>query len=152
VSWTAVAAATSYRLEESINGGGWSTIVDSASTSLSFSGRSNATYGYRVSGCNVAGCGPVSVVQSVTVRLSPPAPARLSVTIMPSGGNYRFTATWSSSPGTTRYELQGRHYNGPLTSIQWTLPQQAADLSIEYYVRACDANGCSDWRGPATVQ
>jgi predicted phage tail protein len=152
VSWTAVAAATSYRLEESINGGGWSTIVDSASTSLSFSGRSNATYGYRVSGCNVAGCGPVSVVQSVTVRLSPPAPARLSVTIMPSGGNYRFTATWSSSPGATRYELQGRHYNGPLTSIQWTLPQQAADLSIEYYVRACDANGCSDWRGPATVQ
>jgi hypothetical protein len=58
----------------------------------------------------------------------------------------------SSSPGATRYELQGRFYSGPNTTISWTLPQSVADFSIEYYVRACDANGCSGWQGPAYAQ
>jgi len=154
VSWSSVAHATSYRLEESVDGGGWTEVQNSASTSMAFSGRGSGTYGYRVRACNAAGCSAYSAAQSIVVTLVPSMPASFSVSISPSGGNYKYTASWSSSPGATSYEFSGggRSYNGPNTSYQWNEPQASYDPFIEYYVRACNSSGCSGWRGPAFAQ
>lgn len=79
------------------------------------------------------------------------APTSFSITKASVSANYRFTASWSSSAGASSYEFSGggRSYSGPNLSFQWTEPQVDFDPSIPYYVRACNASGCSDWRGPA---
>src|SRR5690606_4600527 len=51
VSWSAVAAATGYRLEERQQGTGWIEIHDAAATSKGVSGKTNATWDYRARGC-----------------------------------------------------------------------------------------------------
>ena len=71
LSWTGIATASSYTLQESVNGGGWSTVQASGATSWSTSGRSNGTYQYRVQACNGGGCGPWSGTATVTVAMTP---------------------------------------------------------------------------------
>jgi hypothetical protein len=146
VSWTTVSAATTYAVEEQVNGGGFTQIQNSASTSVAVSGKGNGTYGYRVRACNGAGCGPYSGTVSVTVILPPPTPTGLSVTWHPLGPPddpvYRFTATWSASTGATSYEFSVG-YTGPNTTYSWTVGELDTDQTFS--VRACNANGCSAW-------
>src|SRR5690606_30645337 len=86
VSWTAVATATSYRLEENANGGGWSLIQNAAGLSRAISGKPTGSYAYRAQGCNGAGCGPYSAVGTVPVGLQVPAmPATLTVDMVGAG-------------------------------------------------------------------
>ena len=121
-------------------------------TGRSVLGRGAGTYSYRARGCNAAGCGPYSSAQSITVSSPVPSvPGSLSISKSMQGGNFRYTATWSSVSGATSYEFSGggRSYTGPNLSYQWTEPQVDYDPSIPYYVRACNANGCSGWRGPS---
>lgn len=72
VSWTAVGAATSYTLQERLNGGGWTNIQANGSTSWVASNKADGTYGYQVQACNAGGCGPWSAVGSVAVTLDMP--------------------------------------------------------------------------------
>lgn len=72
VSWGGVSGATSYTLQEQVNGGGWTTVQASGSTSWSISGKASGTYDYQVQACNAGGCGPWSGVSSVLVVI--PAP------------------------------------------------------------------------------
>ncbi|MFC3654122.1 hypothetical protein ACFONN_21465, partial [Dyella humi] len=44
VSWSGVATATSYILQENVNGAGWTTVQSSGATSWNTSGRGNGTY------------------------------------------------------------------------------------------------------------
>src|SRR5690606_20458651 len=60
VSWGAVSGATSYRLEEQVNGGAWSEIQNNSATSKAISGKGNGSYGYRARACNSAGCSSYS--------------------------------------------------------------------------------------------
>jgi hypothetical protein len=91
--------------------------------------------------------------KTLTLSAVPPdTPANFSVTYLYSAGKYRFTASWSSAPGATSYHLSGHVYNGPNTSISWTVPQNYEDLSTEYYVSACNAAGCSAQAGPVYAQ
>ena len=73
----------------------------------------------------------------------PQTPQNFRVTYTYAAAKYRFTASWSASPGATTYGLTGHVYNGPSTSISWTVPENWEDLSLEYIVSACNSGGCS---------
>jgi hypothetical protein len=68
VSWSTVATATSYHLEEQFNGGGWYSVYGGGSTEFNVAGRGTGNYGYRVKACNGFGCGPYSSTQTTSVQ------------------------------------------------------------------------------------
>ncbi|MBP1473405.1 RHS repeat protein [Frateuria sp. MAH-13] len=69
VSWGTVFQASSYTLQESVNGGAWSTVYSGGGTSRSFSGKAVASYRYRVMASNSGGNGPWSATVTVTVAI-----------------------------------------------------------------------------------
>jgi YD repeat-containing protein len=158
VSWTAAGAATSYQLEERVNGGGWALVHDAALASKAFAGKANATYGYRVRGCNVGGCGPWSG-EAVTVVNVPPAipavPTGLGVirdfNDAGSPPSWSADVNWSASYGATSYQVQQKigtaaptiPYTGTGTWVR--IPNVGRTTVLTYWVRACSANGCSAW-------
>ena len=71
VSWNAVSNATSYTMQEQINGGGWTTVSASAATSWAAS-VPNGTYGYRVQACDVTGCSAWSGTSTTVVTIPVP--------------------------------------------------------------------------------
>jgi YD repeat-containing protein len=151
VSWSAVTGATSYTMQEQVNGGSWATIQASSATSKALSGKSNGTYGYRVQGCNGGGCGPWSSTGTITVALVPAVPTGAYVE------NYMTTkvegnrAHWNAVTGATRYEVIRNDtgasvYSGTDTTfIIGTAFIPAVPLYYHFSVRACNAAGCSDW-------
>ncbi len=68
ISWTTVSNATSYQLQQQLNGGSWSTVYNGAGTGKSFSGMGAGSWNYRVRACNAAGCGGYSATYSVWVE------------------------------------------------------------------------------------
>ena len=147
VSWTGVAAASSYQLEEQANGGGWALIQNDATTSRSISGKGTASYGYHVRGCNASGCGPWSGVATISVTVPPPMPTSLTGYADPIDSRMKeFSLSWSDSPGATYYELRSTvaHYSGPSTYYDFT-----GVGTKTFSVRACNSAGCSNWKvGP----
>ncbi|MEJ1095433.1 MULTISPECIES: RHS repeat protein [unclassified Pseudoxanthomonas] len=156
VSWSSVGAATSYHLWERVNGGSWVSVHDAPTTSLSVSGKANATYGYVARGCNAGGCGPWSAEVSTVVNVPPAIPATptgLSVSRFRDEELQTTVALvkWSASYGAVYYEVQEKKgtavpvvfNNGAATSIRRTGVGTTAALT--YWVRACSANGCSAW-------
>jgi hypothetical protein len=68
-SWTSVASATSYQLEENANGSGnWTSVYNGMATSTSFF-RNNGSYSYRVKACNANGCGAYSSTKSIFIDI-----------------------------------------------------------------------------------
>jgi YD repeat-containing protein len=156
VTWLATARATTYRLEESANGGAWTLIHNAAATSKAISGKTAGTYRYRVTACNEAGCGPVSGEVSV-VEIDPPTAApSLSAPAVNTTGSY--TVSWNAVSTATSYRLEESADGGA-----WTELQNAASLSrafsskstaipYSYRARACNAAGCSGYSAGVTVQ
>jgi len=149
VAWTGVATAASYQLEEQSNGGAWVLIQQDASGARSVGGKGTGTYGYRVRGCNASGCGPWSASGTIAVTLPPPTPASLTGYAEPIDSRMKeFNIFWSDSPGATYYELKSTttHYTGPNTMYDFT-----GVGTKSFSVRACNAAGCSDWKGGLTL-
>ena len=153
VSWSAVAAATAYELEEQVNGGGWTLIQNTGATSRSLTGKGAGSYGYRVRACNVAGCSGYSAVGTVSVSLPLTAPTIGGPTGTTS--DFTYTLTWTVIAGATSYELQ-QSVNG----AGWSTIQNTAATSItlqkrggtfRYQVRACSSGGCSPYSAIHTV-
>jgi YD repeat-containing protein len=71
VSWSSVSNATSYTMQEQINGGGWNAVSASAATSWAAS-VPNGTYGYRVQACDVTGCSAWSGTSTTVVTIPVP--------------------------------------------------------------------------------
>lgn len=69
ISWNAVTDASNYVLQESVNGGGWTTVQNGSATSWSTSGRPAGTYTYQVQPYNTVGSGPWSAASTVTVNV-----------------------------------------------------------------------------------
>ena len=69
VSWGTVFQASSYTLQESVNGGAWSTVYSGGGTSKAFSGKAVASYRYRAMASNSGGHGPWSATVTVTVAI-----------------------------------------------------------------------------------
>ncbi|WP_336807971.1 hypothetical protein [Fulvimonas yonginensis] len=147
VSWTAVATATSYTLQEQINGGAWTTIQTGSATSRAVSGKGNGTYGYRAQGCNSIGCGPWSAT-SVTVVTYPPASAPTISAPASSTGSY--TVSWTTVSTATSYTLQEQVNGGTWATIQAGSATSRAlsgktDATYGYRVQACNVGGCGPW-------
>jgi len=149
VSWTGVAGAATYILQEQINGGSWTTLQNTGATSKAFSGKANGNYGYRAQASNAGGPGPWSSSKVVAVGLIPAAPPAPNVSV--SGPEWKpvFAVSWSAMPWATRYEAIMTDaggvttiYNGPNTSASILVLDEG---SVSFQVRACSTYGCSAW-------
>ena len=108
ISWTAVAAATGYRVDRSPTGTNWSALatVGSAVTSYSNTGLAPATtYYYRVVALsNGVESSPSGTVSATTQGSPPPAaPASLTATAISSG---RIDLVWSDVASETGYRVE----------------------------------------------
>lgn len=153
-TWTAVASASTYVLQESVNGGGWASIYSGGLLAANIGGRSTGSYGYRISACNAAGCGPASTVTQVSVVLPPTGTPTLSLTSPGSNGSY--TVTWTSVAAATTYSLEESTGGGAWTNIlngaQTSLAFPAKPPNTyAYRVTACNLGGCGATSLPQTV-
>jgi hypothetical protein len=161
VSWTGVGGATSYTLQEQVNGGGWSTIQASSATSRTISGKGNGSYGYHVQACNAGGCGPWSGTSSVSVLRVPTAPTGLSATLydfydvtMKPRNSYTLAASWSAATGASSYTFQNCQQGGTCythTTTATSMPEfSVPNATVSVTVQACNASGCSGWSSSVT--
>ena len=154
VSWATVSGATRYELEENVNAGTWTNIVNSNTTSISRNNLPAGTYGYRVRACNAAGCSNYSGTASVSVLYAPSSAPALTVPANGYGGNY--TVSWSAASGATRYELEENVNAGTWANIVNGNTTSATRNSLPagtygYRVRACNVAGCSNYSSTAFV-
>jgi YD repeat-containing protein len=157
VTWSAVAHATSYTIQQSVAGSAFSTLSTQATTSLSVTAATAGSYAYRVQACNAGGCGPWSSVASLTVNAppqAPPSPATVSATA--AGDLSSIGITWAASTGASNYVVQYRVVGGSwatliTTSSLATALSNPPDAAYQFQVEACAAPGCSAWTGSATV-
>ena len=158
VSWTGVSGASSYTLQEQVNGGGWSAVQTGSATSWSASGKTNATYGYIVQACNAGGCGPWSGTANVSVTLIPPTPTGESV-IWASNPWYKpiIKFSWNAAPWATIYHVQESDpnsggwvdfYDGSNTSVSQLM---LVNGTVYFKVQACNSVGCSAWSNPVSI-
>ncbi|WEN15572.1 hypothetical protein PY254_02535 [Rhodanobacter sp. AS-Z3] len=153
VSWGGVSGATSYTLQESVNGGGWSTVQASGAISWGTNGRGNGSYGYRVQACNVGGCGPWSATGTTTVLLPPAAPTSISVPATSSG---TIAISWAASATTTTYALD-QSVNGGAWVQVYANSATSTSLNVgvsgtySYRASACNASGCNGYAVSSAV-
>lgn len=152
VSWTAVSGATSYTLQEQVNGGGWTTAQANSSTSWGASGKGTATYGYRAQACNAGGCGPFSTVGSTSVTRIPATPAQPTYSISGSSGHRNVTIYWNAVAGATYYDVEATNDDDGTYIFYSSSGTSATELVYAagvatYRVRACNSLGCSAWTG-----
>jgi YD repeat-containing protein len=154
VSWTAVSTATSYTLQEQVNGGAWTTLQSNGTTSAAVSGRGNGTYGYRAQACNVGGCGPWSATGTTVVTYPPSTAPTVSAPGSNNSGSY--TVSWTAVSTATSYTLQEQLNSGAWTTIQSNGATSAAlsgkgNGTYGYRTQACNAGGCGPWSTTAAV-
>jgi YD repeat-containing protein len=153
VSWTSMSGATSYTLQEQVNGGSWSTRQSGGAVSWAASGKGNGSYGYRVQACSADGCSAWSATHSITVLLPPITPASITVPATSTGS---IAVSWAASATVISYTLQqrlgagswGTVYTGAATSSTRTV---TASGSYTYQVQACNASGCSAYKASSAV-
>lgn len=135
VTWNASSTATSYQLQENVNGGAWGTVQSSSATSKAFTGKAVATYRYQVRACNASGCGNYSTPELV-VEVLPPVPTGLWVY----QDAYSCQAAWNASSGATSYKLHDGSQTFDLTVTNWGAGGACAG---SYRVAACRGTACS---------
>ncbi|MCL1037030.1 hypothetical protein L2750_07675 [Shewanella submarina] len=155
ISWAASSTATNYTLQESVNGGSWSTLTSTSGRSYTRTSRTNGSYKYQVRACNASGCSGWRVSSSVTVFLPPPVPASISVPTS-TVTNGSIAVSWSASSSATSYTLQESVNGGGWSTLTSTSSRSytrsgRANGSYKYQIRACNASGCSGWRQSAAV-
>jgi hypothetical protein len=146
VTWTAVASASTYNLEESLNGAGWNPVYTGAARSKTVTGAARGTHSYRVNACNDAGCSDVSAADAIVVTYPPASAPTITATATSSTGSYG--VSWTAVSTATSYAL----YENVSGSSTWTLIQNTAarsrsitgkdDGTYGYKVKACNVGGC----------
>lgn len=156
VSWTAVATATSYRLEQRKGSGAWAQIYSGTGRSRALSGLTNGKYQFRARACNASGCSGYSALGTTTVLLPPATAPTLTVPVTaPTRQNY--TVRWTAVATASSYELQVRHNGGSWTRVYGGgglnhTQSQTAEGTYTYRVRACNATGCGAYSATKSVQ
>ncbi len=143
VSWSASSGTlTAYQLQESANGGSWSTIQTSTSRSRSFSKNASKYYDYRIRACNNNACSGYNTSKRVTI----PA-ASITVSASPSPLNFTsnvFTLTWNSTMTTgcswSAGSISGSEGSKVLSVTGWT-PVGIDDLQRKMTTLTCNVIG-----------
>lgn len=154
VSWTAVAAATRYELEQRKDGGAWAVVQSTAATSRAFSTQAVGSYDYRVRACNAGGCAGYSAIATTVVPQSLSAPTLTMPSSVTQGE--AVSASWTAVSGANRYVLE-HNRNGGTFSVDYDGTATSASVtpalagSYKFRVKACNASGCSDYSAEKTV-
>lgn len=152
VSWVAAANATSYTLQESINGSGWTTVYTGSALSLPESNRDGGTYTYRVQGCKTGMCTAWTTSAGLGVT---PAPSTITVPTSITNGTY--TVSWTTPAGATAFDVQERVGNGTWTTIASNTSANSISRpgtttgSYTYQVLAKNSYGYRSWATSAAV-
>jgi hypothetical protein len=154
ISWAAATYATSYTLEQSINGGAYAAIYSGAATNDSFSVGATGSYAYRVKACNANGCGGYVTSGAVSVTIPPATAPGISVPATSNTGSY--TVTWNGVTGATTYLLQEQANGGSWTAVQNANVGSWATIgrgngTYSYVVQACNSGGCGPQSSVATI-
>jgi len=146
--WAAKDGATSYQLDETVNGGQWVRVLETASHSTTLSGRKTATYGYRVSACDRQLCSPPSATHSIASTI-PPEYAPASTWLAHHAYQSSAVVHWSEVSTSTHYQVWMQHNGGaydPWHADGLELARSGLfDGSWSFSVKACNRAGC----GPA---
>ncbi|MDE2155715.1 MAG: hypothetical protein KGJ32_07480, partial [Xanthomonadaceae bacterium] len=133
VSWGTVGTATSYTLQEQVNGGSWATLQSSSATSLAISGKGNGSYGYHVQACNASGCGPWSGTGTVAVAI--PAPIAINgqtygIDYAILSGQQGYSTIGFAIVGGTSWKVYGATPAGNVVKLTGALP--AGAVTVKY--------------------
>lgn len=151
VTWTSVAGASSYRLEESIGGSGWIIVYSGASTSAAHSQKADGSYSYRASACNSSGCGPSGGIATTRVVRPPTGATTVSGPALSNDGN--IALSWPPVSAATYYTVY-ENVGGAGWAAVLTTGSTSAILSgrvnatIYYGAAACNDGGCGA-QGPS---
>jgi YD repeat-containing protein len=158
MSWSSVATATSYTLQESLNSGAWSNVQANSATSWSVSGRGNGSYRYQVQACNASGCGPWSNVITETVALVPSMPADpLQIQVAGTPSKPDVIVNWSAIATATSYTLEVTEPAVSSTPTDYTSSTPGWNHTVlyngvlQFQLQACNASGCSGLSQPEDV-
>lgn len=160
VTWSSVALATTYALDEAKDGGAWTTIHNGSGNSVARSSLPDGAYQYRARACNAGGCSGYSTPVTTTVTLPAPqppgAPATLTVPSSASTGS-TFTVSWSAVVGATSYELyRNRSQQGWTSEYVGGATSKTQNLNFaavyQYRARACNANGCGAYSPVGAIE
>ncbi|HYG06226.1 MAG TPA: wall-associated protein [Stenotrophomonas sp.] len=155
VSWTSVAGAERYELEQN-SSGTWAQVYNAAALSWSITGRAAGSYSYRVRACNSIGCAGYSATGTVLVTYPPASAPTLSAPARATLAGW--AVNWTTVAGATYYRLQESANGGS----SWTTLADNVGTSAsfgnrpagDYYYRvaACNRAGCSTvWSATAKV-
>lgn len=154
ISWSAAAFATSYTLEQSVSGGGWTAIYSGANTAFGLQVGASGSYSYRVKGCNANGCGGYATSGAVSVTVPPSGAPSISVPGVSNNGAW--TVSWTTVAGATSYYLS-ENVNGAgwaaaqiNANTSWSTNNRG-DGSYSYVVAACNAGGCGPNSAVVTI-
>jgi hypothetical protein len=147
---------TSYRLEERVGQGTWTSAYEGTALTYAFAQRSAGTYAYRVASCNPYGCSAPKDADNTVTVVYPPATPALSV---PGPQlTHTYTISWSGVGGAERYELDEQFNAGEWKRVHTavattvTLIGRNVTGTYGYRVRACNLAGCSAFTAVRTVQ
>lgn len=153
VGWTAASGATSYVLQESLNGGAWSNAFSGATNSFSLPNPGDGTYKFQVKACNITACSAWTISSALSVSHVPPAPGSIST---PSTSTGSVPISWSSASFATSYVLErslnggawGSVFSGGALSFT---DHPGATGTYAYRVKGCSASGCGAYRTSGNV-
>ena len=147
VNWEHSLNAYSYAVQQSVNSGTWTHVVNTTKVFEEFNVTPGNSYRYRVSACNYSGGCSSYTYQSntITVSYAPAVPTGLSASLSGSAIN----TNWNASSGATSYAIR-QAVNGSWGSAVNTGTSRARTFSVapgnyQYQVQACNASGCSNW-------
>ncbi|HWE03064.1 MAG TPA: fibronectin type III domain-containing protein [Tepidisphaeraceae bacterium] len=149
LSWTTIADATSYKIERSINGTAWTTLVAAQAGASDNYADTTATAGaifyYRISAANAQGTSaPTAAVSALTVPAQPIVTATLAT---PTSVNL----SWGALTGAATYKLESSANGGATwstlvaasTATTYANTGLSADSTYKYRVTAVNATGTS---------
>ena len=149
VSWgLASGIVTSYKLQEQVGSGNWSTIQNTNVFSRSITGKSNGNYSYRVQACNSLSCSGWSSTRTVTVNIPPPPPEIIGPTSSSTG---TFSLSVNTTPANGFYAITLEEGYGltqpqtPTTGSFSNLPSGVYTFHLlycEYFPEPVNGNVC----------
>ena len=159
VAWAAATGVVStYELQEQFNGGSWVTSQNTSAVSQSFSQRMRGQYCYRVRARNVDSVSAFTSAQCATISLPVPS-VSLNLTGASLVGSQTYDSGWNGVY-TLQWSVSGYALNSVTLDTDGVVESLAANLSgqrsfdqpenmgpgdktYRYFIKACNADGCS---------